>query len=130
MPAGQIRPEARRRGGCRRGVRHAGYARGFRVAVAHLIRDVLPTLGAIGKLDTTVQRSNRQSAANDQESPLREAIGDFRIVREIGRGDLGIVCVWNLATGELARARGARHRRRLYLGDSFVWKDAHFQRFR
>ncbi len=50
------------------------------------LRDLLPTVVAMEEV-----RRRRQSGANSIAAKIPERIGDFQIVREIGRGGMGIV---------------------------------------
>jgi eukaryotic-like serine/threonine-protein kinase len=52
--------------------------------IAHLLRDVLPALGML-------RRAAVAKALADDDPNLAEPLGDFRLVREIGRGGMGIV---------------------------------------
>ena len=56
------------------------------------LRAVLPGVAMLEQLaQQNKQESERPPSAMDDDSPAPEQIGDFRIVREIGRGGMGVV---------------------------------------
>jgi serine/threonine protein kinase len=59
--------------------------------IADLLRGVLPALGLL-------HRSDVEEALSDDDPNLTEPLGDFRLIREIGRGGMGIVYeAWQLS---------------------------------
>jgi serine/threonine protein kinase len=52
--------------------------------IAELLREVLPALGLLRRPDV-------EAALADGDPNLAEPLGDFRLVREIGRGGMGVV---------------------------------------
>jgi serine/threonine protein kinase len=52
--------------------------------IAELLREVLPALGLLRRPDV-------EAALADSDPNLAEPLGDFRLVREIGRGGMGVV---------------------------------------
>jgi serine/threonine protein kinase len=52
--------------------------------IANLLREVLPALGLIRRPDV-------EAALADRDPNLTEPLGDFRLLREIGRGGMGVV---------------------------------------
>jgi serine/threonine protein kinase len=52
--------------------------------IANLLREVLPALGLIRRPDV-------EAALADRDPNLAEPLGDFRLIREIGRGGMGVV---------------------------------------
>ncbi len=74
---------------CRRGERPSvsDYANRH-PEIADQLREILPPIALMEKLKTR----NRSGSANAAVKPLHiERLGDFRIVREIGRGGMGVV---------------------------------------
>ncbi len=55
--------------------------------IADLIRDVFPALGTIG--EPTAE--NAHGTHRNASQPVPQSVGEFRIIREIGRGGMGIV---------------------------------------
>jgi serine/threonine protein kinase len=53
-------------------------------AIADLLREVLPALGLLRRPDV-------EAGLTDGDPNLAEPLGDFRLVRELGRGGMGIV---------------------------------------
>jgi serine/threonine-protein kinase len=56
--------------------------------IATVLRQVLPALQVMGPCSGAVEPSRTQAAGEVQ---LTGCLGDFRIVREVGRGGMGIV---------------------------------------
>jgi serine/threonine protein kinase len=52
--------------------------------IAELLREVLPALGLLRRPDV-------EAALADADPNLAEPLGDFRLIREIGRGGMGVV---------------------------------------
>jgi serine/threonine protein kinase/WD40 repeat protein len=60
--------------------------------LAEEIRELFPTLVMMERLGSGVAGSESQRTGSTRaEAPIPERLGDFRIVREIGRGGMGIV---------------------------------------
>lgn len=60
-------------------------------ALAEEIRELFPTLMMLERVSPQTDEISRRSATGQVASPAPQQLGEYRIVREIGRGGMGIV---------------------------------------
>jgi len=58
---------------------------------AERLRDLLPALKLLADLSTSTVGSNPINRVTTNDEPLAGLLGDFRLIREVGRGGMGIV---------------------------------------